>query len=225
MVTLINKMTGKKFKFPSLPDKAVTITAETSYQKYEIIDNGEYNFPSGSNQRSVDWKGTFFGKHRSNISGLITEFQEPWNCVRTLESWRNSKAPLTLKVSEACINMDVTIKKFVYKPTGGHGDIEYTISFKEYEDIGNKEYEDIGKPVGSNRNGKKKEKYYTVKKNHHSRHGICKIAKKYYGKTSKWKKIYDKNKKIIEKKAKKHGRKNSSQGKYLYNGTRLTIPS
>ena len=51
------------------------------------------------------------------------------------------------------------------------------------------------------------------------------IAKKYYGKGSKWKTIYNANKTIIEKTANKYRKgKGSSNGNYIYPGTKLTIP-
>ena len=50
------------------------------------------------------------------------------------------------------------------------------------------------------------------------------IAKKWLKDSSKGSAIYKKNKKVIEKAAKKHKRKSSSKGKYLYKGTVLKKP-
>lgn len=64
-------------------------------------------------------------------------------------------------------------------------------------------------------------KEYVVKK------GDClwTIAKKHYGNGAKWNKIYDANKTIIEDTAKKHrGGKGSSNGHWIYPGTKLIIP-
>lgn len=69
-----------------------------------------------------------------------------------------------------------------------------------------------------------------TKKNSNKKHTVKKgdtlwaIAKKYYGSGSKWKKIYDKNKSVIEKAAKKHGKSSSSNGHWIYPGTTLIIP-
>jgi hypothetical protein len=65
-----------------------------------------------------------------------------------------------------------------------------------------------------------KNKSHTVKK------GDCmwNISRKYYGDGSKWKKIYEANKKVIEDTAKKYGRKSSSGGQWIYPGTKLVIP-
>lgn len=61
---------------------------------------------------------------------------------------------------------------------------------------------------------------YTVKS------GDClwNIAKRYYGSGAKWKVIYEANKNLIEQTAKKYGKKSSSNGHWIYPGTKLTIP-
>jgi nucleoid-associated protein YgaU len=51
-----------------------------------------------------------------------------------------------------------------------------------------------------------------------------KIAKKQMNNASAWKKIYQLNQKTIENAARKHGRKSSSNGAYIYAGTVLKLP-
>lgn len=67
---------------------------------------------------------------------------------------------------------------------------------------------------------KSENQYYTVKS------GDClwNISKKFYSSGSLWKKIYTANKSIIESTAKKYGKKSSSNGHWIYPGTKLTIP-
>ena len=50
------------------------------------------------------------------------------------------------------------------------------------------------------------------------------IAKKYYGDGTKWNKIYITNKETIEKVAMAHGKKSSSNGHWIFPGTKLRIP-
>ena len=50
------------------------------------------------------------------------------------------------------------------------------------------------------------------------------ISKKYYGSGSLYKKIYEANKSVIESTAKKYGKKSSSNGNWIYPGTKLIIP-
>ena len=61
---------------------------------------------------------------------------------------------------------------------------------------------------------------YTVK------NGDCLwlIAKRFYGNGADWKKIYNANKSAIEKDAKAHGYKSSSNGHWIWAGLKLTIP-
>lgn len=61
---------------------------------------------------------------------------------------------------------------------------------------------------------------YTVKK------GDClwTIAKYHYGDGSKYTKIYEANKTAIEEDAKKHGKASSSNGHWIWEGLKLTIP-
>lgn len=74
----------------------------------------------------------------------------------------------------------------------------------------------------SNNNKTAKSKQYTVKS------GDClwNIAKKFYGSGAKWKTIYNANKTVIEKTANKYRNgKGSSNGHWIYPGTKLTIPA
>lgn len=66
---------------------------------------------------------------------------------------------------------------------------------------------------------KPKKKTYKVKKGD----TLKKISKKMYGTQKYAGKIYKWNKKKIEKAARKHGRKSSKNGKYLYKGTKLKL--
>lgn len=50
------------------------------------------------------------------------------------------------------------------------------------------------------------------------------IAKKFYGKGSKWNIIYEANKDVIESTAKEHGKKSSDNGHWIWPGETLTIP-
>lgn len=61
---------------------------------------------------------------------------------------------------------------------------------------------------------------YTIK----SGDTLSRIAQKKLGKASRYPEIYKLNKSKIEAAAKKHGRKSSNNGHWIYPGTKLTIP-
>ncbi len=221
---------SKNFTFPSMPKESIKITRQTSYQDYDIIGTGRKSFPSGMQNSPVEWSGTFFGNNRKNMSSLVQKYVKPADCIAKLTAWQNSGTPLNLIVSEAGINMDVTISKFVYRPTGGFGDYVYEITFTPFVELKVYTTKELSTSKSAKKKSKKsrtntkktstKKKTYTIKKGD----TLCKISKKYYKTESKWKTIYNANKKVIEAAAKKHKRKSSSTGKYIYPGTKLTIP-
>ena len=60
---------------------------------------------------------------------------------------------------------------------------------------------------------------YMVKKGE----SLWSIAKRFYGSGSEWRLVYEKNKTIIEKTARKYGRKDSVKGNFIYPGTILHL--
>lgn len=127
-------------------------------------------------------------------------------------------------------NLLVALEDFEIEESADEGDdVIVTFNLKQYKDYGVKLVKiakskptttSTSKKPRSTNNKASKTQYYTVKK------GDClwNIAKKYYGSGSQWKKIYNANKSVIEKTAKKYGKKSSSNGHWIYPGTKLTIP-
>jgi len=110
-------------------------------------------------------------------------------------------------------------------------DIKVSLKFKEYITFGT-----VKKPIVSNRNSNNKKKVpvktvtktvttnkaYTVVKGDN----LWKISRKFYGTANQSlvTKLYNANKTIIEKTAKKYGKKSSSNGWWIYPGCKLVIP-
>lgn len=101
-------------------------------------------------------------------------------------------------------------------------DITATLKFKEYiargvvkqTVINNASVQTATKTVSSNQT-------YVVKKGN----TLWGISRKFYGTGTKWKTIYNANKTTIENTAKKYGKHSSSNGHWIYPGTKLLIPS
>lgn len=102
-------------------------------------------------------------------------------------------------------------------------DVTVSLKFKEYLTFGT-----VKKTVTTTKKTTVKVATKTVSKNksYVVKKGDClwKISRKFYGTPTKWKQIYNANKTIIEKTAKKYGKKSSSNGWWIYPGTKLTIP-
>lgn len=127
-------------------------------------------------------------------------------------------------------NMKVSLEDYSIKEDNKEGfDVVVSIKLKQYKDFGTKTCKVVKNKVSSkkkrsseNSPSSKKNKTYTVVKGDN----LWKIAKKHYGSaTSKSvNNIYNANKAEIERVAKKHGKKSSNNGWWIYPGTVLTIP-
>lgn len=127
-------------------------------------------------------------------------------------------------------NMKVSLEDYIIKEDRDEGfDVIVSIKLKQYKDFGTKtcdvKFEDT-KPKVSTTNGGRAKKETTENKTHTVKKGDClwNLAKKYYGDGTKHTTIYKANKTVIESTAKKNGKKSSENGKWIYPGTKLTIP-
>lgn len=159
-----------------------------------------------------------------------------------LEAWKKRKKPVQFKILRTApsnktllfdTNMSVTIEDYeILEDAEKYGfDVAVKVSMKEYRNWGakklviKKKKKSSGKKTASKKKTRKTTKSpaksYIVKK------GDClyNIARKQLGNDSKWKSIYNLNKKVIEAEAKKRGRKSSSNGHWIYPGTKLKLPS
>lgn len=200
------------------------------YQSFDIISKGTIKVPKGHDVPEISWEGEFFGPAKKNLAGVDTaNWKAPNTCVKILRDWMNNKTELTLIISGTWINMDVTIASFDVKPHGGYGDVSYSIVFERVRDL--KIYTTQESKVGQKKKTKSRAKKksssfssgsggsdgtYTVK----SGDTLYKIAKK---KNTTWQNLYNKNKAVIERVAKKHGMKNSDHGHWIWPGTKLVI--
>ena len=127
-------------------------------------------------------------------------------------------------------NLLVALEELELNESADEGDdvlVSFTLKqFKEYGvKVLPKSYlkptTSTSKTTRSTENKASKSSSYTVKS------GDClwNIAKKFYGNGAQWKKIYEANKSVIENTAKKYGKKSSSNGHWIYPGTKLTIPA
>ena len=215
---------SKKFRFPSLPEDSLTVQGETAYQTYNLIAMGSRQFPMGTSKQQVKWSAYFWGEARSDMSGINRKWIDPAECIQKLENWRQEGTPLTLIISDGGVNMDVTIASFQYQPVGGHGDIKYSITLNAYNQTHVYTTTEVGvkkkKKKKTNRNKSTTPLTYTIKKGD----TLSKISKRFYGTTKKWKKILKKNKKKLNKVARKHGRKGCGNGHWIYPGTKIKLP-
>lgn len=185
---------------------------------YDIMNRGPVEIPTGSGLAKISWESQFPGLRRNDDGMLRGTKQLPEHYHKILSRWIKEKTDLRIIVTGYPINIDVYLSSYKATAAGGFGDVEYSVEFTEVRDI-EVNYSNANKDSSKSRPSKKYTTY-TIKK----KDTLWKIAKKKLGKGKRWKEIYKLNKKVIEKAAKKHGRKSSRNGHYIYPGTKIKLP-
>lgn len=203
-----------RLRLPVNPESN-SYTSPFSYEEVDVAGLGEITrigyHGEDEFQISTFWPATYNSVYCS-YSGFIS----PSSFVSKIKSWRDARKPIQFVVTGAGgVNTKVTIRDLQVdgEKFGSPGDIYFTLSLKEYREVTIKTAT-VTTPKSSSKkrpsSSKSKSKTYTVKK------GDClwKISKRYYGKGSEWRKIYNANKKVIGK-----------NPDLIYPGQKFVIPS
>ena len=109
---------------------------ETNFRTYNIIEKGEVKFPKGEKLTSLSWNGILPG---ANIlaSSFVTHavWESPKELVKTIIRWREAGDKVKVLITQTPINMDVYIKDFDYKLSGGQGNIKYSLNLIAAKDV------------------------------------------------------------------------------------------
>lgn len=228
------KLNAKKdpyiFKLPVLPE-TIKISSNANNASAQIVDIGEITQKQGRKAKVISFS-SFFPLDEFSGSLSLKESHAPITFVNAIEKSIEQKLTVRFVFSRKgsnrlSISMLCTIEKFDYHEDGADPDtIHYSITLKEYRSPTvnqiKKKSDNKVKKVTSASRGKvaTTAKTYTVKKND----TLYSIAKKYMGNGNRKSELYKLNKTVIEKAAKKHGKKSSSNGQFIYVGTVLTLP-
>lgn len=214
---------NREIRIPVLPEKISFKSGDATFVTYDLMGRGEVAIPTGTKLSGYVWESLFPGALQSNTSMQRGEWQDPMNYHKILEDWKANRELLTLMVTCSPINADVYVDTYEWELSGAFGDIPYKLTFIEGRSVTittTKIGSDTSSPDSSTQRPATTSKKYTIK----SGDTLWGIARKFYKAGSKWKTIYKANKAIIEKKAKQHGRKSSSNGHWIYPGTVIKIP-
>ena len=211
---------------PWTPDSIEINGNEIRVAEYEVINKGQYQIPSGLNLGSISWESTFPGEGHQDLPFLIVpdedELIPPNKFLSLLRSWKNKGKVVNVlvydtfkDVTTTYFDHDCLLSDYTATLAGGFGDVSYSVSFTEYREITISKK----KTSGGGGNSSKIPKTHKVKKGE----TLHSISVKYWKNGSKKNDLYKWNKKVIEKAAKKHGKKSSQKGKFLYKGTVLKL--
>ncbi len=177
--------------FPMTPQE-IRARFGAKFLTYDILDLGTVQFPSGNEPDEVSWEAMLPGAARQGLS-VVHHWKDPWEIERQLLTWKRAGTKLYLMVTGSSIAINMSIQS--YEPTyaGGHGDIQYSISFVQAVDlkITTVSTQPPQTPQTSNRPQNQTAKTYTVK----SGDSLWIIAKKTLGNGARYMEIFKLNKK------------------------------
>lgn len=131
-----------------------------------------------------------------------SDIPRPYDAVALIDSWRLSRRPIRLTITETPINMPVAIDHFEWGERAGSRDVDYTLQLTEFRFVTVQRVDAfvVKAPAGAGvaaatvrPDTKPQAKTYTVK----SGDSLSTIAKRVYGDSSRWQQIYIANKQAI----------------------------
>lgn len=231
-----------KVLFPVTPAK-FNIKTKNQNKTLTLINEGEVNLLKSAGLSEIDVDELILPLYQKYPFAVYENgFLSADYFLGKLESWKHDKQPHTCILSRVSpngatllfdTNLQVSIEDYeIREDVEKYGmDIVVKLSMKQYVSWGAKDLviQKSQSSTGKSKVSKKKTrkttktaaKTYEVKKGD----TLIGIARKQLGNESKYTKIYSLNKNTIEKAAKSHGRKSSSNGHWIYPGTRLKLPS
>lgn len=203
---------------PVLPE-SYTVSEASNHTTVQIQTTGERLLVGNPNLATLQFQSTFPASYRSYCSVAESDLLSPIEYYNKLKEYKDDKTPVAVLFADKAyepINRVMVIADLQWGESDSSGDIEYTISLTHYLVPSYSKME-------RDASGKKYPKTYVVKKDHTSIAGLKKVAKRFYGASKYSTTLYKNNKTAIEAVAKKHKKKSSHKGKYLYKGTKLVI--
>ncbi len=210
--------------------QTLEFTDPQNNQQVTLLDVGSVNLLGDKGLITVSLQ-SFFPSKNSPFYKRYGGKRTPEECKSIVKKWKDNKMIVRLIISDMDINLAMTINNFTYSKREGDDDLYYTIELTEYRTlnvptvkVSTKVKSSITKRPATSSNASTKStssaRSYTVKNGD----TLWAISKRYYGSGTQYMKIYNANKNTIESVAKKHGKKSSDNGHWIWAGTTLTIP-
>lgn len=216
--------------FPITPGE-LTIKVGSNNKVVTLIDGGDINILKSPSLVEVEFEARF-PMRKYPYSREVSNFQTYHDKFKELKEKRKSFRFIVVRNGLTGgkgweTNLLMALEDYTLKESADEGDdVLITFKLKQFKEYGVKIITTTAttstSPTTRPNDGKDDSSaYYIVKK------GDClwNIAKKFYGNGAKWTIIYNANKSAIEEDAKKHGRKSSSNGHWIYPGLKLLIPN
>lgn len=218
--------------FPITPGE-LSISVGSNNKVVTLIDEGDINILKSPSLVEVSFEARF-PMRKYPYSRQASDFETYHNKFKELKEKKKSFRFIVARTTPGGkrtwdTNLLVALEDYEISESADEGD-DVLVSFqlKQYKEYGikvlPKSYlkqttSTSEEPRPTNNKGAESTTY-TVQ----SADCLWNIAKAAYGSATDWKKIYEANKAVIEAEAKKHGKQSSSNGHWIYPGTKLVIP-
>lgn len=221
-------------RYPIAPGK-ITVSHGNKNKTYNLLNGGEFNIPKTPGLAEYSFE-LLLPMSKYPFAVYEDGFKSAYYYLDLLENLKNEKKVFEYILTRSTpkgefisdINVKVTLEDFKPVEDVEEGfDVTVTVKLKQYNYVSTKVVK--VNEEGTTKTETKRDTSsaptgggtYTVQ----SGDTLQKIAKKFYDDYSKSKQIYEANKSVIESTAKKNGKGSSSNGHWIYPGTKLTIPN
>lgn len=224
---------SKVLTFPITPSE-LTIKVGSNNKTVSLVSGGDINILKSPSLVEVEFDARF-PMRQYPYARKFTKFKKYWDTFLDLKEKKQSFRFIVARTTPNGkrtwdTNLLMALDEVEIKESADEGDdVILSFKLKEFVEYGvkkvtiKKSKPKTTKPKRSTSTKKttKKSEAYTIKS------GDClwNIAKKFYGDGAKWRTIYNANKSVIEKTAKKYGYSSSSNGHWIFPGCKLTIPA
>lgn len=212
----------ERLRLPVLPG-SIDMSNESKNESVDISGLGEVTVLQDEPATTIQFS-SFFPVNASSLTEY-SNIPKPWDAIKKIEKWKESREPLRFLVTGTSINMPVSVDSFKYGEEGGAvGDLTYDLTLKEFEFVSIRKIK-----VKVPKKKKKKKKSRPSSKKKPRTHRVVKgdtlwdLAKRYYGNSLQWRKIWNdpSNKKMM---IKRDSRNRRMPGHWIFPGQVLKIP-
>lgn len=127
-IYIIDKQRDTRTRIPALPE-IVNVNYATRFQRYNIMDAGEINIPSGEALTGYSWDALFPGDANRDEPWIHGAWKQPRSYQQTFNNYRRDGTALQLMITGTPIYDDVFLSEFDVRYEGGAGDFKYSIAF------------------------------------------------------------------------------------------------